>query len=304
MLLHNYLASKESPQNLTTILLACACAGKYINAQIRMKDAEKNKSANATGDTQSALDLIADDILVEHLSATNLVKTIASEERDDTLTIDTATDTYFVAYDPYDGGSVGDANITFGSIIGIWSDSPIGKAAGTHMVASLTILYGPRVTLMIALPDSGVALFELDEVGEFFLVRKDITVSDEAQHFAPGNLKACNSNPLYKSLIDQWIKTNHKLRYSGALVTDVNHILVKGNGIFTYPADNDYPDGRLRLLYEGAPLAHMLTTAGATGLTQDGTKLLDVIVNTPHQRTSLFLGSTDTATTAAKHLSQ
>lgn len=302
--LPHYLTQKDVDTRLQSIIISLATASKYINAEIRMKNTEKNRDANATGDTQSTLDLIADDIIQLHLTQTNIVKAIASEEQEGVVVNNDATEDFFVAYDPYDGGSVGDANITFGSIFGIWSEDPMGHTAGEHLVASCYTLYGPRVTFVIASGENAIALFELNEVGEFLLVRDDFSIAPEAKHFAPGNLKATTTNAQYRTIVDEWISASKKLRYSGALVTDINHILIKGDGIFTYPADEDYPTGRLRLLYEGVPLGFLLTCAGGSATDQTDTSLSEIPVTDYHQRTSLALGSKNEVSSVASKLSK
>ncbi len=296
--LHTDLATARTAA--APVITACADAARYINAAIRLRDTFKDGVANASGDTQSALDLTADRLLADHLRASGIVHTIASEERDDLLTIADARGDFFVAYDPYDGGSVGDVNITFGSIIGIWSRNPLADAAplDAHLVAACAVLYGPRVTLLLALPGNAPTLYELDEVGTFVRVRTDLRIAPDARTFAPGNLRATRDLPQYATLVQHWIDSNLTLRYSGALVTDINHIVLKGNGIFTYPEDADHPHGRLRLLYEGAPLALVVESAGGSATTSDGTRILDIIAETTHQRTPLLFGSTATVTHA------
>ncbi len=301
--LEQYLSTHAVSHDLYKLITATATAGKYINAAIRLRDTYKDGKSNASGDTQSTLDTVADTLLVEHLRATGLVRTIASEERDACITVPDAQGAYCIAFDPYDGGSVGDANITFGSIVGLWERSPLGaRTIGTNLIASLALLYGPRVTLILALPNHAPALFEMDEVGTFLLVRKTLSIAPRARHIAPGNMRAAKEDVRYRTLLDTFLyEETLKLRYSGALVTDINHILLKGDGIFLYPADTHHPDGRLRLFYEGAPLAFLVECAGGSAMRQDGTRILDAPLHTPHQRTPLFFGSSNTITTAIKH---
>ncbi len=289
---------------LGDIVHALADAARYINAAIRMRDTFKDGDTNASGDTQSALDVTADRIFTDALRASGVVRTIASEERDDVLTIDDAQADYCVAFDPYDGGSVGDANITFGSIVGIWTRDPHAHSdtLGAHICGALAILYGPRVTLWVTLNGARAALFELDEVGTFIHVRNATDIAPRAMHFAPGNLRACNDTPQYKAYIDDCIARNMKLRYSGALVTDVNHILCKGDGVFTYPADARAPHGKLRLFYEGAPLTELLRNAGGCGTDAGGTDILARTLRTTHERTPLFLGSRESVAHAVAAL--
>lgn len=291
--LEYYLEQKSVSENLQKIILSLARASKYVNAEIRMKDTEKNEGANATGDIQSTLDIESDKIIEFHLKNTNLVKTIASEEREELVINEKSNDSYFVAYDPYDGGSVGDVNITFGSIFGIWSDDPIGKNAGNNLIASCYTLYGPKVTFLFALNSKIIALFELNEVGDFILIKNNFKISKDIKIFAPGNLKATLDSKAYEKILHNWISSGKKLRYSGALVTDINHILLKGNGIFTYPSDKNNPNGRLRLLYEGIPLGYILKCAGGSAMTELGVSLFDIKVKNHHQTASFILGSSD-----------
>ncbi len=289
--LEGYLEKKSINQDLQKIITSLARASKYVNAEIRMKDTEKCEGENASGDIQSPLDIESDKIIHEHLIKSNLVKTIASEEKPNLAINSNSTKDYFVAYDPYDGGSVGDVNITFGSIFGIWSNDPMGENIGKNLVASCYTLYGPRVTFVFAINDNTVALFELNEVGDFLFVRDKFKVDKDIKIFAPGNLKATIKSKAYKNILDIWITSGKKLRYSGALVTDINHILLKENGIFTYPSDEKNPNGRLRLLYEGAPLGYVLKCAGGYAKTENGISLFDLKVTNHHQTASFVLGS-------------
>ncbi len=291
--LETYLEEKNVDFDLQKIIISLSRASKYVNAQIRMKDTEKCGDENLSGDVQSTLDIESDKIIQKHLENTQIVKTIASEEKDSVSINKKAKKDYFVAYDPYDGGSVGDVNITFGSIFGIWSSNPINKTAGSNLVSACYTLYGPKVTFVFALEKNTVALFELNEVGDFLFLRDNFKISKQAKTFAPGNLKATLESSAYKNILDNWISSSKKLRYSGALVTDINHILLKESGIFTYPSDKNHPDGRLRLLYEGAPLGFILKCAGGCAHTEEGVSLFDLKVSDYHQRASFVLGSSD-----------
>ncbi len=291
--LETYLEEKNVDLDLQKIIISLSKASKYINAQIRMKDTEKCGDQNLSGDVQSNLDIESDKIIQNFLENTKIVKTIASEEKDEVLVNKKAKKDYFVAYDPYDGGSVGDVNITFGSIFGIWSSDPIGKSTGSNLVSACYALYGPKVTFVFALEKNTVALFELNEVGDFLFLKDNFKISKQAKTFAPGNLKAISESKAYKNVFNNWISSGKKLRYSGALVTDINHILLKENGIFTYPSDKNHPNGRLRLLYEGVPLGFILKCAKGKAYNEKGVSLFDLKVSDYHQRVSFVLGSSD-----------
>ena len=289
--LRNFLENNKTESSLREIIIAISKACKYVNAEIRMKDMDKCGDQNASGDTQSTLDVESDRIVEYHLEDTKLVKTIASEEKKDVVQHPNLDSEYFVAYDPYDGGSVGDANITFGSIFGIWNKNPLKDKLRNSMVAGCYALYGPKVTFMLAIDSENMAMFELNEVGDFILLRTEFNIKEDIEMFLPGNLKATLDSKNYKDAVDEWIANGKKLRYSGALVTDINHILIKGNGIFTYPSDSSHPNGRLRLLYEGAPLGYILECAGGVATDELGDNLIDKELKDYHQTSSFVLGS-------------
>jgi len=196
-----------------------------------------------------------------------------------------------------------DSNLAIGSIFGIW-DNPdvIGNKAGAGMVAACYAVYGPRITLTIALKGKGTHEFELNDVGEFILTRADITIEDDTTYFAPGNLKACAENPKYAAVMQRWLDNQSKLRYSGGMVPDLHHILSKGHGIFTYPSDKKHKDGKLRLLFEGAPFTFIFNEAQGVGKNQAGEDILDTKVEHYHQNTPVFIGSKNEVKTVTKML--
>lgn len=289
--LSKFLKQKDCDPRVHSIVEHIAQAGILIRDEIHITATKKDQLQNATGDRQSALDITTDRIVKETLQHSDCVATAASEERDELYHLPAKKGHYFVAYDPYDGGSVGDANISFGSIFGIWSDNPLTKAVGTDLVAACYILYGPRVIFVLSLRGGGTHLFELNNELVFHCIKQNLVIAQEAKRFAPGNLRASLTDKKYSTVIDHWLSNAYTLRYTGAFVTDVNHILLKGDGIFTYPAEEKYPTGRLRLLYECAPLTMIIQEAGGRGTTQNGRNILNEIITDHHQRTSIIIGS-------------
>jgi fructose-1,6-bisphosphatase I len=183
-----------------------------------------------------------------------------------------------------------DANLAIGSIFGIYPGSGFIGRTGREQVAALYILYGPRVTLTYT-TGKGVHEFTLNDVGEFTLTKENLTVAETAKNFAPGNLRAVKDNEKYKALVHGWMDGAYTLRYSGGMVPDVNHILMKGQGIFTYPPlPPKYPEGKLRLLFECNPLSFLMEQAG--GLSSNGkSAILDLPIREVHQRTPIYIGS-------------
>ncbi len=289
--LEKFLSRSNQSKEIQKIILACATSSKEIYKNIRLVDTVKDKSQNSSGDNQSPLDISSDGLFIKHLTQTNLVKTIASEEQQDLIQITSSTQEYFVAYDPYDGGGVGDVNMTFGSIIGLWSKNPIGKEVGDGLIAGCYALHGPRCTFVISFGEAPT-IFEYDQKQDvFIMLRENIKITPTTKHFSPGNVANAKNDPKYLNLLQHWISSGYKLLYAGALVTDINHILMKGQGIFIYPSDQKHPTGKLRLLYEGGPLGLLIEAASGKATTQSGQRLLDKKITHTHQRETFLLGS-------------
>lgn len=289
---NHFLREKGVSNDVRSLLYHIARSVKYINFSIRAGNTGLAESQNTFGEDQLAMDVLADKIIQKELKASQLCSLIISEEIEDAMSIPAPRGRYLVAYDPLDGSSLVDANLAIGSIFGVWENEDImGKVVGEDLVASCYAVYGPRVTLTIAILGKGTHEFELNDVGEFILVREGMTVTPETKYFAPGNLRCCTENSKYKALLDDWIMSKRTLRYSGGMVPDLHHILCKGQGIFTYPRDEKHPNGKLRLLFECAPFSMVFAEAGGVGLNQEGQNVLDTVVTKSHQRSPIFVGS-------------
>jgi len=245
---NHFLREKGVKNDVRSLLYHIARAVKYINFSIRSGNTGKVSTENSFGEQQLAMDVLPDKIIAKELEQSELAKIIVSEEQENCIEFPAPRGNFFVAYDPLDGSSLVDANLAIGSIFGIW-DNPdvLGKPVEENMVASCYSVYGPRITLVISIKDKGTHEFELNDVGEFILSREDIKIEEETNYFAPGNLRCCNENPKYKTVVDNWISDKKTLRYSGGMVPDLHHITCKGNGIFAYPRDQKNKNGKLRL---------------------------------------------------------
>jgi fructose-1,6-bisphosphatase I len=289
---NHFLRERGAEWDIRSLLYHVARSVKYINFSIRAGNTGGAVTQNASGEAQIAMDILADKIISGELEKSEIAKVVASEEQETCLEFEANRGNYFVAYDPLDGSSLVDANLAIGSIFGIWKDpNMVGEPVGRDMLAACYAVYGPRITLVIALKDKGVHEFELNDVGEFILTRADITIKDDTTYFAPGNLKACVENPKYRQVMNHWLDGQYKLRYSGGMVPDLHHILSKGHGIFTYPKDKKHPHGKLRLLFEGAPFAFIFNEAGGVAKNQAGEDILSTMVEHYHQNTPVFIGS-------------
>lgn len=176
-----------------------------------------------------------------------------------------------------------------------------GTMTGNDQVAACYAVYGPHTTLVLTIK-KGTHEFRLDEKrGEFFLTKENLKIAPESKHFAPGNLRAAAERDDYLALTNEWIKKGLTLRYSGGMVPDINHILLKGNGIFTYPGYSKAPHGKLRLLFECNPMALLAEQAGGVAWNDDG-RILDQKIEELHQRTPIYIGSKTEVEYARSHL--
>ena len=153
------------------------------------------------------------------------------------------------------------------------------------MVASCYIVYGPRVEMVFA--ENKVKLYLL-QAGDFEFV-KEINLNEKGKLNAPGGTQQ-NWEPYHKELVDSFFKDGYRLRYSGGMVPDLHQILLKGGGLFSYPATSDKPEGKLRKLFEVFPFAYMYTKAGGEAI--DGKNdLLTLSCSHVHDTSPCFFGS-------------
>jgi fructose-1,6-bisphosphatase I len=260
-------------------------------------------SENVHGEKQLKLDLIANDTFVDVLKRNSHVAMLASEEMEEAIETGTKEEeVYSVAFDPLDGSSLVDVNLAVGSIVSIYKGKGfVGRKAG-ELVAAMMIVYGPRTTFMVS-TGKGVDefTFVFGKTYDFILSGEALKIAGEYKMFAPGNLRVCVSEPWYLDLMGYWAKNGYTLRYSGGMVPDINQILRKGGGVFTYPGYKEKPNGKLRLLYECAPISFLIEQAGGKSSYGRGA-VLDLVINELHQRTPIFTGSTKEVDLALSYL--
>ena len=253
---------------------------------IRIKDAIINEdtgysdNTNSTGDNQLKLDILSDKIIEDEFKNLTEVKELASEEKDDALTLH-ENGKYLIGYDPLDGSSLIDVNLSVGSIFGIYENDYSGK----NLKSAVYVVYGTRVELVIA--ENDVKLYRLQE-GEFKFI-KLMKLNQKGKLNAPGGTQQ-HWAPHHKKMIDDIFKSGYRLRYSGGMVPDLHQILLKGGGLFSYPATSDVPNGKLRMTFEVFPFAFVYEKAGGEAI--DGQKrLLDLSPKHVHDTTPCFFGS-------------
>ncbi len=282
MTLPDYL--KQLDPALAKAIQAIANATTEISGEIRTADTGSAGSTNTFGEEQLTLDVLADQIMFAQLKESGVVATASSEEQAEAVAL--GGEGFSVAFDPLDGSSLVDVNLAVGTIWGIWSGSELLGRTGSEQVAAGYAVYGPRTTLVIA--TNTVSEFTLQGDGTWSQTGENLQIS-EGKMFAPGNLRATKDNAGYRKLIDYWQSEQYTLRYSGGMVPDINQILLKGKGVFSYPGSASTP-AKLRLLYECAPLAKVIEAAG--GASSDGSQSIsDVKIEAYDQRIPVCLGS-------------
>ncbi len=282
---HMWLAGVET--ELRRLIWQIAVTGKYISAKIHESNRKLAGFQNIYGEDQLALDRSADEILKNQLQFSGSVREYASEEQDEIVKIGKGQEKYFITADPLDGSSLVDTNLAIGTIIGIHQEAVLGQGRST-MVAALYITYGPLITMVYA-AGKGTHEFVLNREGEYVLSQEFIKFKDSGSIYSPGGLRK-DCLPAHLSFLEHLEEKGYKLRYSGGFVPDINQILIKRGGIFTYPALQKEPQGKLRLLFELQPMAFIVEQAG--GLATNGQEdILDLTVRDLEQRSPIYIGS-------------
>lgn len=295
---HMWMAGIEV--ELRRLIWQIAIVGKYISAKIHESNRKLAGFKNVYGEEQLALDRISDDILRNKLHFSGFVREYASEELEDIVTVGTGQEQYVVTADPLDGSSLVDTNLAIGTIIGIHKNSVLDCGRKT-MVAALYITYGPLIT-MIYSAGKGAHEFVLDREGEYVLSEENIRLKEKGSIFSPGGLRK-DWTDAHLKFIEKLEADGYKLRYSGGFVPDINQVIIKRGGVFTYPALKKSLQGKLRLLFELQPMAFIVEQAG--GKATDGKEdILSLKVESVNQRSPIYIGSTAEVQLAGQFLSQ
>jgi len=254
-----------------------------IDHAIKTEDLGYSDSENSSGEDQLKLDVKSDYIVEEAFKNVSIVKALVSEEKEGVLQLH-EEGKYTICYDPLDGSSLADVNLSVGSIFGIYE----GELKAENLVASAYVVYGPRIELMTARKGSKPRHFRAQE-GLFNFI-SEITLDEKGKLNAPGGTQQ-NWADHHKAFVDGLFAEGYRLRYSGGMVPDLHQILLKGGGIFSYPGTSDKPDGKLRQLFEVIPFAFMYEQAGGQAVNEKGTRLMELVPAHPHDTSPCFFGS-------------
>ncbi len=288
-----FTVREDIPQlddDLILLLSEIAAATKEIAGRIRkaglLNILGSAGKTNVQGEEVQKLDELANEFLLENLKNCGKACQIASEEIEDCLVVSESG--YTVAFDPLDGSSNIDVNISIGTIFSIHRDTVLKP--GREQVAAGYVIYGPSTMLVMSL-GRGVVAFTLDpDSGNFILSHSEVKLPEKGKIYSINEANRDKwTNEGLRRFIDNLKEEKYTLRYVGSMVADVHRTLFKG-GIFIYPADEKNTSGKLRLLYEASPMAFLIEQAG--GLATTGEKpILDVQPEDLHQRVPVILGS-------------
>ena len=308
--------------DFSALLYDMAFAAKVISREVRKAGLADilgfTGSENVQGEQVRKLDEFADEVIFRALDHTGRLCCMASEEREEYISIpeEFACGHYALCYDPLDGSSNIDANVSIGTIFSIQRKISEGERGGlkdllqpgAKQVGAGYIIYGSS-TMMVYTAGQGVYAFTLDPtVGEFLLSHPDIKTPSRSKFYSAneGNTAIWNAGTRryveHLKAPDEATGRPYSSRFVGSLVADFHRNLLNG-GIFLYPADKKNPNGKLRLLYEANPLAFIVEQAG--GAASDGTRrILDLVPAELHQRTPLIIGSAEDVREAEAFLRQ
>ncbi len=294
-------AKKGTSESLAGVISAIALAGKSIAEKVRrarIEDVLGDVGAiNLHGEVQQKLDVLSNALLLHCLSACPRVGVCASEEEDEPVVVRPWSDggEFCVLFDPLDGSSNIDVAVSVGTIFSILPalDGPDPAAAvlqpGTRQIAAGYILYGSSV-LMVLTTGDGVDMYVLDpSLGEFVLVMERLEIPSASKIYSVNEAYFDLFSPGIQAYLRFAHESGYGSRYVGSMVADVHRTLLKG-GVFLYPATTKHPDGKLRLLYEGNPMALVIEQAGGAAATGEQ-RILEVEPRKLHQRCPVILGS-------------
>ena len=293
---------------LNDVISACKKIANLVNRSSILGLEGYASSNNVQGEHQKKLDILTNDVMVEHLNWTGHLAAMVSEEIDDIISIseDYPKGKYLLCFDPLDGSSNVDINLSVGTIFSVLR-CPEGiknpshehfLQKGTEQVCAGFCVYGPS-TMLILTTGFGVNGFTLDrEVGEFILTHPNMQIPEDTAEFAINMSNQRYWQSPVKRYIDECVQgvdgvreKNFNMRWNASMVAEVYRILTRG-GIFMYPLDSRIAEqgGKLRLMYEANPMSFIIEQAG--GVSSTGTqRIMDLQPETIHQRVPVFLGS-------------
>ena len=312
--LGQYFAQSGADRGLVELLMAVAAGCERISAAVRRGAVGDVlgalESENVQGEVQKKLDVISNELLLETCAPASRLIAMASEEMDGIHPVRKLGPEggYFLLFDPLDGSSNIDVNVSIGTIFSVLpapasaTERDAAEAdflqEGRAQLASGYVVYGPQTTLVLTLR-AGVRAFTLDPVtGEWLEVNEAVAIPAETKEYAINASNARHWAAPVQRYVEECLAgdtgcrgKNFNMRWVGSMVADVHRIMMRG-GVFLYPWDAREPDraGKLRLMYEANPMALLVEQAGGAAFDGHG-PTLDCKPASLHQRVSVMLGS-------------
>jgi fructose-1,6-bisphosphatase I len=307
-ILHDQKRFPGASGEFSWLLSGITLATKMIQAKIRRAGLidilGATEDINAQGEVQQKLDVYANQVILQCLSFRESIGILASEENERPLTLPqrSGQGKYAVIFDPLDGSSNIDVNVSVGTTFSVLK-RPDGSSnddvaswllqPGCKQVAAGYVVYGSS-TMLVYSVGNGVHGFTLDPaIGSYILSHPNIRIPEQGKYYSLNEAYLADSPAGYTRFVERLrsggLGQRYSSRYIGSMVADFHRTLLKG-GIFLYPPTTEYQDGKLRLLYEANPVAFIAEQAG--GFATDGTqRILDLQPTSVHQRTPLIVGS-------------
>ncbi|MDT8322464.1 MAG: class 1 fructose-bisphosphatase [Bacteroidota bacterium] len=316
MTIQRFIAQEErmhpgATGEFSTLLRNLALAVKIVSREVRRAGLVdilgRAESTNPSGEDVKKLDVFANHMIINALESGGQLCVMASEENESIIPIpeEFPCGKYAMLFDPLDGSSNIEANVTIGTVFSIFrrvSEGCRGTEAdvvqpGLKQIAAGYVMYGSS-TILVFTTGNRVQGFTLDPtIGSFLLSHPDMTIPSRGSIYSvnEGNRLQWDEGFLryiaYLQSHDTTLGKPYRARYVGSMIADVHRTLLYG-GIFAYPADSTNGHGKLRLMYEANPMAFIIEQAG--GRATDGTRrLLEIVPTDVHQRVPVFLGSTE-----------
>jgi fructose-1,6-bisphosphatase I len=312
--LRDFLRQNSVPEGLGDVLsrMADTCAGisRAVAAGAILDQLGSAGTGNVQQEEQKQLDVITNDMLLDTYSATPWVAGVASEEMETFVASSTPPNdgAFLVLFDPLDGSSNIDVNVSVGTIFSVLPSPATGRALteadflqpGRNQRAAGYVVYGPQTTMVLTV-GNGVHGFTLDPAsGAWLLTHSGMTIPRATKEFAINMSNMRHWAAPIRAYIEDCLAgetgprgKNFNMRWIASMVADVHRILVRG-GVFMYPADARDPSkpGKLRLMYEGNPMALLVEQAGGRATDVNG-DILDIVPTGLHQRIAVVLGSAE-----------
>ncbi|CCK69026.1 fructose 1,6-bisphosphate 1-phosphatase KNAG_0B05960 [Huiozyma naganishii CBS 8797] len=303
---------KNAKGDFSMVLSALQYAFKFISQTIRKSELIHligiTGDTNSTGDQQKKLDVLGDEIFINAMKTSGIIRVVVSEEQEHLILLEGNEAKYAICCDPIDGSSNLDAGVSVGTIVSIFKILPGSEGdekdvlrSGTEMCGACYAMYGASTHLMVTM-GQGVDGFTLDNnLGEFILTYPNLQIPANRAIYSVNE----GNSPYWVESTRSFIESlrTHKVdpvtgaetkaysaRYVGSMVADVHRTFLYG-GIFTYPSDKYHPNGKLRLLYEAFPMAMLVEQGGGKAVDDHGVRILDLKPTHIHDKTSIWIGS-------------